>query len=78
MTHVRCTKADLAILGTVQADEAYRIEHEGAVHLIDADPSLLQKAAGLSAPVASYLEQAADEGIRVNVFPASSSICANA
>lgn len=74
MENIRCTKAEMAALGTVDADAKYRIEHEG-VHLIDADPSLLLAAPDLSEPVMLYLERAANDGVLVNVFPASSSIC---
>jgi hypothetical protein len=74
MENIRCTKDEMIALSTIDCDEKYRIEHDG-VHLIDADPSLLLAAPDLSEPVILYLESAASEGVRVNVFPASSSIC---
>ena len=74
MENIRCNRDEMTALGKTKADESYRVEYEG-IHLISADPSLLLNAHGLAPATLEYLSQAAHDKVRVNVFPASSSIC---
>ena len=75
--HYHCNPEEMSVLGQIEADEKFRIEVDGRVDLISANPAKLAKAPGIRPELTVYLEEASNRGLRVNLFSTGSNICLN-
>ena len=68
---MKCSEEDLAVFVAIECDGIHRINFEGSLHLINAEPRVLMNHPDLSDETRSFLRDAHNACARVEIFPGS-------